>query len=42
MNRETLPHIQLPNAKFFPKSDEVYMDMKKRGCYKTGGVCLDD
>jgi len=42
MNRETLPHIQLPNAKFFPKSDDVYMDMKKRGCYKTGGVCLDD
>ena len=40
MNRETLPQIQLPNRSFFPTSDDVYMDMKKRGCYQTYGVCL--
>jgi mono/diheme cytochrome c family protein len=42
MNRETLPKVQMPNRNSFPASDDVYMDMKKRGCYKTYGVCLGD
>ena len=42
MNSETLPQLQMPNRNFFPASDEVYMDMKKRGCYKTYGVCLNN
>ena len=42
MNRETLPKVQMPNGKYFPASDDVYMDMKKRGCYKTYGVCVGD
>lgn len=42
MNRETLPQVKMPNAGTFPKSDEVYMDMSKRGCYQTYGVCLGD
>ena len=42
MNRETLPKIQMPNRAFFPDSDDVYMDMTKRGCYRTHGVCLAD
>lgn len=40
MNQETLPKVQMPNRNSFPASDDVYMDMKKRGCYKTYGVCL--
>jgi cytochrome c len=40
MSRDTLPKIQMPNRQFFPASDDVYMDMKKRGCYDTHGVCL--
>ena len=40
MNSETLPKVQMPNRKAFPASDDVYMDMQKRGCYKTYGVCL--
>ena len=42
MNRNTLPKIQMPNRAFFPASDDIYMDMKKRGCYRTAGVCLGD
>ena len=42
MNRETLTKVQMPNRKAFPASDNVYLDMKKRGCYKTYGVCLGD
>ena len=42
MNRETLSEVQMPNRKSFPASDDVYMDMKKRGCYKTYGVCLGE
>lgn len=42
MNRETLAKVQMPNRNSFPASDDVYMDMKKRGCYKTYGVCLGD
>ena len=25
----------MPNAKTFPASDDVYMDMSKRGCYQN-------
>jgi mono/diheme cytochrome c family protein len=42
MNRETLPKVLMPNRNTFPASDDVYLDMKKRGCYKTYGVCLGD
>jgi len=42
MNNETLPKVQMPNGKAFPASDDIYMDMQKRGCYKTNGVCLSD
>ena len=42
MNRETLPEVKMPNAGTFPKSDDVYMDMSKRGCYQNYGVCLGD
>jgi S-disulfanyl-L-cysteine oxidoreductase SoxD len=42
LNRETLPQIQLPNRFFFLKSDNILLDLKKRGCYETHGVCLDD
>ena len=42
MNSETLARIQMPNRKYFPASDELYMDQKKRGCYQTHGVCLGD
>src|SRR5215472_827654 len=42
MNRETLPQIQLPNRLFFLKSDDILLDLKKRGCYETHGVCLGD
>jgi mono/diheme cytochrome c family protein len=42
MNSETLAQIQMPNRKYFPASDDVYMDQKKRGCYQTHGVCLGD
>ena len=40
MNRETLPKVKMPDRDSFPASDDVYMDMKKRGCYQTYGVCL--
>jgi mono/diheme cytochrome c family protein len=42
MNRATLPEVQMPNRNSFPASDDVYMDMKKRGCYKTYGVCTGE
>ena len=42
MNSETLANVKMPNSKSFPASDDVYMDMKKRGCYKTYGVCLGE
>ena len=42
MNRETLPKVQMPDRNSIPASDDVYMDMNKRGCYKTHGVCLGD
>lgn len=42
MNRETLPQIQMPNRKYFPATDDVYMDQKKRGCYQTHGVCVGE
>jgi mono/diheme cytochrome c family protein len=42
MDHETLPNVQMPNRKSFPATDDVYLDMKKRGCYKTYGVCLGD
>lgn len=41
MDRETLPKIQMPNRNAFPASDEIYMDMKKRGCIETYGNCRD-
>ena len=40
LNADTLAKIQMPNRDFFPASDEVYLDMTKRGCYQTHGVCL--
>src|SRR5579872_3419475 len=42
MNRETLPKVKMPNAGSFPKTDEPYMNMDKRGCYKTYGYCMND
>jgi mono/diheme cytochrome c family protein len=42
MNRDTLPKVKMPSAGTMPKSDDVYMDMSKRGCYQTYGVCLQD
>jgi mono/diheme cytochrome c family protein len=42
MNRDSLPKVEMPNAKTFPASDDVYMDMNKRGCYQNYGVCLGD
>ena len=42
MNKDTLPKVQMPNRFFFPSSDAVYMDMNKRGCYQTHGVCLGE
>ena len=42
MSREALSEVQMPNRKSFPASDDVYMDMKKRGCYKTYGVCVGE
>jgi mono/diheme cytochrome c family protein len=41
MDRDTLPKVQMPNRNNFPASDEVYMDMKKRGCIQTYGECRD-
>lgn len=32
LNRETLPMVKMPNWKSFPASDQVYMNMDKRGC----------
>jgi S-disulfanyl-L-cysteine oxidoreductase SoxD len=40
MNRETLPKVKMPNRNSFPKTDAPYMDMQKRGCYKTYGDCM--
>lgn len=42
LNRETLVQIQLPNRVAFPASDDIFLDLKKRGCYETHGVCLGD
>jgi len=41
MDRETLPKVQMPNRNAFPASDEIYMDMWKRGCIETYGECRD-
>ena len=41
MDSQTLPKIQMPNHNSFPASDEIYMDMKKRGCIQTYGICRD-
>ena len=41
MDRESLPKVQMPNRNGFPASDEIYMDMKKRGCIQTFGICRD-
>ena len=41
LDRETLPNVQMPNRKAYPTSDEIYMDMKKRGCYQKFGICRD-
>lgn len=42
IDRETLPNVKMPNRDNAPGlNDEVYMDMKKRGCYKTYGECRD-
>jgi mono/diheme cytochrome c family protein len=40
LNRETLSKIEMPNGKYFPAPGDVYLDMEKRGCYKTYGVCV--
>jgi mono/diheme cytochrome c family protein len=40
MNRETLAKVKMPDRITFPTSDDVYLDMQKRDCYKTYGVCL--
>ncbi len=42
MNRDTLLQILMPNRAFFPASDGIHMDMKKRDCSHTAGVCLGD
>ena len=46
LDRETLPKIKMPNAKYFPAADGVsdgaYMDMKKRGCHQTYGTCVGE
>ena len=41
MDSETLPNVKMPDLKGFPASDEIYMDMKKRGCIETYGICRD-
>ena len=42
MDRETLPKVKMPNRDRAPGvNDEIYMDMNKRGCYKTYGECRD-
>jgi mono/diheme cytochrome c family protein len=42
MDRETLPKVQMPNRNNAPGlNDEIYMDMNKRGCWKTYGECRD-
>ena len=41
MDRETLPKVQMPNRNAFPATDDIYMDMKKRGCIETYGNCRD-
>jgi mono/diheme cytochrome c family protein len=42
MDRETLPKVQMPNRNNAPGlNDEIYLDMNKRGCFKTYGECRD-
>jgi len=42
MDRETLPKVQMPNRGNAPGlNDAIYMDMNKRGCFKTYGECRD-
>ena len=42
MDRETLPKVKMPNRDRAPGlNDEIYMDMNKRGCFKTFGECRD-
>ena len=41
MDRDTLPKVQMPNRNAFPATDEIYMDMQKRGCIQTYGMCRD-
>ena len=40
MSSETLPQVQMPNRHgFVPDKLEDISDIKKRGCYKTYGIC---
>ena len=43
MDRETLPKVKMPNHRgmFVPNEDtpDEILDMQKRGCFKTYGVC---
>ena len=41
MDRDTLPKVPMPNRNDFPATDDIYMDMQKRGCIKTYGMCRD-
>ena len=41
MDRDTLPKVPMPNRNAFPATDDIYMDMQKRGCIKTYGMCRD-
>ena len=42
MDRDTLPKVLMPNRDNAPGlNDEIYMDMNKRGCWKTYGECRD-
>lgn len=40
MDHDTLPKVLMPNRDQFPATDAVYLNMKKRDCYKTYGVCV--
>ncbi len=42
LNQKTLAEVKMPERNSFPKTDAPYMDMQKRGCYKTYGVCMSD
>ena len=40
MNRETLSKVKMPNRNSFPSTDAPFLNMDKRGCYKTYGDCM--